>query len=160
MKSTTQKRGAIHETKKKTMSHPPPAVSEANPQGTGDEDEESGTGTRRRIQTIKGKGYQLEFLHRNCTAAQRAWKKHVNKIESKLADGTEITALQEDQRRIKELFEELTNANDILRDNVESKTDEHAADMLERTWDKENLELFRRINERISEVQLELGSVR
>ncbi|XP_078356465.1 uncharacterized protein LOC144641315, partial [Oculina patagonica] len=117
--------------------------------------------SRFRKRTAKGREFHIELMKDQWTAAQRAWRKQLNKIENLLTDSNEITPLISERNLLETKMEILSEAHERLDDALEDdyETKRVVQEKYE-TWEREHSDALKRVNSRVTELKQERESTK
>ncbi|KAL9965068.1 hypothetical protein ACROYT_G028800 [Oculina patagonica] len=117
--------------------------------------------SRFRKRTAKGREFHIELMKDQWTAAQRAWRKQLNKIENLLTDSNEITPLISERNLLETKMEISSEAHERLDDALEEdyETKRVVQEKYE-TWEREHSDALKRVNSRVAELKQERESTK
>ncbi|XP_067027926.1 uncharacterized protein [Acropora muricata] len=126
-----------------------------------DDNPENTKSVRERKQTTKGKQYQIQLLEDERSSAQRAWRSQLNKVESCLADSEDCMVLQNERMFLETKMELLVAAHEKLDFALDEDFDaKRVAQEKFETWERENYDVLKRLNLKITELRQEHRSLR
>ncbi|KAK3709219.1 hypothetical protein QZH41_004583 [Actinostola sp. cb2023] len=117
-----------------------------------DKDNEKETDSRTRIQTEKGKEYQLQLIRSNRNKAYKQWRKQINRSAAVIVDTIDIASLRQERNELQTCFNELTHQQDRIEDELSNEEDKQAVTSEYDRWDKENQEMFKTLNNTIADL--------
>ena len=126
-----------------------------------DDNPENTKSVRERKQTAKGKQYQIQLFEDERSSAQRAWRSQLNKVEGCLADSEDSMVLQNERMFLETKMELLVAAHEKLDFALEEDFDaKRVAQEKFETWERENYDVLKRLNLKITELRQEHRSLR
>ena len=118
------------------------------------------TGRDRNI-TEKGKAYHLQLLDDQRSSAQRSWRKQLNKVRNLIADSANVDLLKSERAFLETKMDILNAANEKLLESLVDNYDAKKDTLMKfESLESEHSDTLKRLNERISEINQEVGSGR